>query len=89
MKEGCNRTNLSHEKETVNAFMPEDMMPDNIKHCPICNGGTFTSGRIAAGHNAVFVANEPPAGFFQLFTGDEIQARCCNKCGNLQLFVQN
>ena len=76
-------------KETVNVFMPEDMMPDNIKHCPLCNGSSFTWGMARAGHKISFVPGESFLERLKVWADKKVEARCCNSCGNLQLFVQD
>ncbi|MEM9951287.1 MAG: hypothetical protein AAF846_06800 [Chloroflexota bacterium] len=56
---------------------PEYWDPDL---CPVCGNNDFTWGRIT------------PVQFFKpsqnIISGKKIEARQCNRCGNLQLFAE-
>jgi predicted RNA-binding Zn-ribbon protein involved in translation (DUF1610 family) len=56
--------------------------------CPFCGGKTFVSG-LAHGHYPLkFVAEDANwLAKATIFGGEEIRARKCDICGNVQLFV--
>ena len=55
------------------------------KPCPLCNGTHFTYGETRPKQGLKF----PDSGFWASvgFGGDNISARRCNGCGNVQLFT--
>ncbi len=56
--------------------------------CPLCHGTLFTWGRLNVGHDVNFLQSDYSM-FNRLFNNiPKLRARCCETCGNVQLFVE-
>jgi len=55
--------------------------------CPICGGRRFTWGKIVT-QGGMTVGLDTDGFWKRDFTGRKTRARCCDFCGNIQLFIE-